>query len=590
MANLTERLLSHGIRLPRHVPGGYKITCPKCSANRRNKSDPCLSITIEAQDAVWHCHNCGWSDWVTAREEARMKPQSRPKASPNKPDRSLDAITPEALAWFAKRGISEATVRRNGIGVRRTYIPARKGEVDCLAFPYLRGGEIVNIKFRTLEGKEFAQVKGAEKILLGLDDIAHAKAIIIVEGELDKLALEEAGFQNCVSVPDGAPRFVKNDPSPEDAKFSYLTNCADQLGGVERIILAVDNDEPGQTLKEELARRLGRERCLRVRWPDMNDAPCKDANETLLAHGAKVLAECIAAAEPYPISGLHNVREYEAETLDLFRDGRKRGHSTGWSSIDEFMTIREGELSIVTGVPNSGKSEFIDALMVNLAARYGWRFGLCSFENPPSEHIAKLAEKHAAQPFWDGPTARMSEPDLRRAMDWVNDHFAFIRADDEAPTIDWILEAARGAVLRYGIKGLVIDPYNEIESKRPSNQTETEYVSQLLGKVKRFAQLNGVHVWFVAHPAKMLRDSAGNIPVPTLYDISGSANWANKADIGIVVHRDANRDQTKTDVYIRKVRFKSVGKIGAASLRYDRATGRYAELATSTSASWVERG
>ena len=578
MATLSEGLLAHGIRLQSYSAGSQKLTCPRCSAQRRNKTDLCLSVTVEAAEAVWHCHNCAWSGGVTERKERRMESKRRVKPAPTSPARQPGEITPAALAWFKSRGISEATVRRNGIGLQRAFIPARQAEVDCLAFPYRRDGQLVNIKFRTLEGKDFAQVKGAEKILFGLDDIVDAKTAIIVEGELDKLALEEAGHLNCISVPDGAPRFVKEgEPAPDDAKFSFLANCADELARLERIILAVDNDAPGQALEEELARRLGREQCLRVRWPDSGDVTCKDANETLQAHGAAVLAECIAAAEPYPIAGLHSVRDFEAETIDLYREGRKRGHSTGWPSVDEFMTIRDGELSVVTGIPNSGKSEFIDALMVNLAHRYGWHFGVCSFENPPSEHIAKLAEKHVGQPFWDGPTPRMSEADLSRAIDWVNDHFYLIRADDEAPTIDWILETAKGAVLRHGIKGLVIDPYNEVEAKRPANQTETEYVSQLLGKVKRFAQSHGVHVWFVAHPAKMLREGGG-IPAPTLYDISGSANWANKADIGVVIHRDPNKDPTKTEVYIRKVRFKSVGKIGATALRYERSTGRYAEL------------
>jgi twinkle protein len=248
------------------------------------------------------------------------------------------------------------------------------------------------------------------------------------------------------------------------------------------------------------------------------------------------------------------------------------------------MTIRPGELSVVTGVPGSGKSEFMDALAVNLAHAYGWRFALCSFENPPEEHIAKLAEKHSGLPFWDGPTRRMSEADLERAMDWVADHFSLIRFDDEAPTIEATLEKARAAVMRHGIRGLVIDPYNEIEHRRPTNMTETEYVSQLLGKVKRFAQLHGVHVWFVAHPAKMPRESSGSRPVPTLYDISGSANWVNKADIGLVIHRDPDKDPTRTDVQVRKVRFKSVGKIGGVSLRWDHVTGRYAEIAATNAA------
>jgi twinkle protein len=493
------------------------------------------------------------------------------------------------LQWFAKRGISAATVKRNRIWAVRNYISTLGAEVDCIAFPYFRDGELVNIKFRALAEKAFAQVKGAEKILYGLGDIADAKSAIIVEGELDKLALEEAGVRNGVSVPDGAPREVKaGDPDPEDAKFSYIASCAEHLERLDRIILAVDNDGPGRALAEELARRLGKERCWRVRWPDSGDAPCKDANDVLLTHGADVLRECIQQAEPYPIAGLHSIFDFADEATALYRDGRQRGLSTGWKSLDEFMTIRPGELSVVTGVPGSGKSEFVDALAVNLARIHGWRFALCSFENPPAEHIAKLAEKHLGLPFWDGPTRRMSETDLQRAMDWINDHFHLIRFDDEAPTIDAILEKARAAVLRHGIRGVVIDPYNEIEHRRPSNMTETEYVSQLLGKVKRFAQHHAVHVWFVAHPAKMQRDNSGERPIPTLYDISGSANWVNKADLGIVIHRDPDKDPTRTDVLVRKVRFKAVGKIGGISLWWDRATGRYSEFASGrASAAWA---
>jgi twinkle protein len=174
---------------------------------------------------------------------------------------------------------------------------------------------------------------------------------------------------------------------------------------------------------------------------------------------------------------------------------------------------------------------------------------------------------------------RMSEADLQRAMEWVADHFFLIRFDDEAPTNEAILDKAQAAVFRHGIRGLVIDPYNETEHQRPSNMTETEYVSQLLGKVKRFAQHHGVHVWFVAHPAKMPRESGGARPVPTLYDISGSANWVNKADLGMVIHREPDQDPTRTEIHVRKVRFKAVGKIGTVALRWDRCTGRYAEIA-----------
>jgi twinkle protein len=177
------------------------------------------------------------------------------------------------LQWFAERGISSATVKRNRIWSVRNFIPAIDAEVDCIAFPYFRDGELLNIKFRALPEKAFTQVKGAEKILYGLDDIVDVKTAFIVEGELDKLALEEAGITNVVSVPDGAPKQVMaGEPDPDDTKFSYIASCAEYLDRLDRIIIAVDDDGSGQALAEELARRLGKERCWRVRWPDSGDA------------------------------------------------------------------------------------------------------------------------------------------------------------------------------------------------------------------------------------------------------------------------------------------------------------------------------
>src|SRR5204863_1940070 len=151
---------------------------------------------------------------------------------------------------------------------------------------------------------------------------------------------------------------------------------------------------------------------------------------TLMRHGREVLRECIEAAEPFPITGLHNALDFTEDTLALYHEGRKRGYSTGWRSLDDFLTIRDGELSVITGIPNSGKSEFIDALAVNLAQSHGWRFALCSFENPPAEHISKLAEKYLGLPFWDGPQQRMTEAELTQALQWVGDHFVLIRFDD----------------------------------------------------------------------------------------------------------------------------------------------------------------
>ena len=957
MARVTEQLIDHGIRLRNYVQGNHGSTCPQCSAGRKppNRKKPCLSVLIDGDGATWNCKNCDWKGGVSERR-ADYQRREPPKQKRKPTVRAEGAIHDKALAWFTKRGISRATLERNKVFLKRAWMPGVDRQVECVCFPYFRGGELVNVKYRTTD-KRFRQEKDCEKVFFGLDNLQAAggdgpKEIIIVEGEMDALSLNEAGIWNVLSVPDGAPKEARTDPiDPEnDAKFEYVWNCRSVIDWADKVILATDADGPGRALEDELARRIGKAKCWRVAWPCINDDERKDANEVLVQDGAEVLRECIEQARPYPITSLFDIGKFESETIQLFREGHQRGFSTGFSTLDDLMTIVPGQMTVVTGYPSSGKalavdtpvpissgwttmgrlgigdsvydeqgnecrvvaatvemlgrtcyrlrfsdgadiiadadhrwyseplravvsergsaakrgsrewtkprgtdqrwkrarfgvfttahiagdlnyagkknhrvplcrplkgtsrplpippytlgawlgdghskraaitsadveilneirldgflieceesssrsggkaatylirrmgqerqsagwggstsplafendlklsgvygnkhippaylrasvddrqallcglmdtdgycgptgtvefcstkeslargtlelmltlgikatiregvatlngrtigpkwrvlatpasavfrlrrklrrqnakprssdyrtvvscepvasvpvrciqvdspnglflcshnfipthnSEFVDALCINMAESHDWKFAVCSFEKPPAEHIAQWAEKHLGQPFWDGPTARMGEGDLMGAIEWIGEHFFLIRADDETPTIDWVLDKAKAAVMRYGIRGLVMDPYNEFEHKRPGNMSETEYIAELLAKVKRFAQAHDVHVWFVAHPAK---PDPGSDREPGLYSISGSAHWNNKADIGIVVHRgwlpDGQRDPV-TQIHVKKVRFRWVGAPGKITLSFDQATGQYSE-------------
>ena len=233
-------------------------------------------------------------------------------------------------------------------------------------FPYYRGEEVVNIKYRTRD-KHFRMAAGAERILYGVNDIAET--LIWVEGEMDKLSVEMAGFTSCVSVPDGAPAVESKSYS---SKFDYLQDKA--LEAVKMHIIAVDSDAPGVRLRQELIRRLGREKCYFVTWP----ADCKDANDVLLKHGAAFLAECLAEAQPLPIEGTHSAHE----VIDLLRNeylhGVEKGLECGWAGLRDLYRVMPGEWTLVTGIPGNGKSEWLDALAINLAKREGWNFGVFS--------------------------------------------------------------------------------------------------------------------------------------------------------------------------------------------------------------------
>lgn len=556
---MLKGFLDFGIDTKGRMSGEIKTVCPQCSQSRKKRTYPCLNANIDK--GVWHCWHCGWSGTLKAGTQTR--PEIR--TTYRKPDyvAQSEAVPDALVQWFAARGISAETMRRNQIGKGVRYFPQVEEERACIMFPYLRGTEVVNIKSRTKD-KLFRMEAGCERVLYGINDIAEI--LVWVEGEIDKLSCEEAGWISCVSVPDGAP-------APESKSYANKFDFMDapELERAKMHIIAVDADAPGARLKDELVRRLGRENCLIVTWPE----GCKDANEVLVQHGREVLAECIRDAEPMPVEGVHSARDFFAELRQHYEHGRQPGKSTGWRGVDQHYTVLPGEWTLVTGIPGHGKSEWLDALTINLAQQHGWRFAVFSAENMPvSEHIAKLAEKFVGKPFDPGPTPRMNASDLDRAETFIGEHYKFLLP--ESPTPDALLTQCRQLVLTWGVNGIILDPWNEIEHHFSDTTSETKYISETLSTLRKFARSHDVHLWIVAHPRMLQpRKDSDKEPVPTPYTIAGSAHWNNKADNIITVWRDRGSDTNEVEIHVQKVRKKRVGHVGIATLHYDRVSGRY---------------
>jgi twinkle protein len=259
--------------------------------------------------------------------------------------------------------------------------------------------------------------------------------------------------------------------------------------------------------------------------------------------------------------------------------GLPKGFQVGWPSVNHLYTVALGQWTLVTGTPGSGKSEFLDAMMVNLAKGSPWRFVIYSPENWPLElHFAKVIEKYTGRPFNPGPTQRISEDELDEALQWMRGKFFF--AKPKKPDIFSILDEANYYASNDPVPcGVVIDPWNQLEHHRTPGMSETEYVSQTLSAVIDWVRHEdrNCHLWLVAHPSKLQRNKEGRLPVPTPHDVSGSAHFWNKADNCITVWRDQVEGSQDVDVHVQKVRFKHIGRVGLATLRYDRVTGRYHE-------------
>jgi twinkle protein len=487
---------------------------------------------------------------------------------------NITALSDNLVNYWKKRGISQRVLNDMCIGEGMEFMPQVGRDAMVMKFPYFENKEVVNVKFRgQVKSKDtppvtkriFKMVKDAKLVFYNIDAIKTSEEALVVEGEGDCMSFIEAGYETVVSVPNGGNK--------GSLKLEYLDNCWQYFENKTKIYIGTDNDETGIALRNELIRRLGDERCFIIDYKD-----CKDSNEYLVKYGAIELAEVVRHARPVPIEGIFRAEQMKLEVDDLYAKGLPAGIRVGISGFDELASFVPGQLTMITGTPSSGKSEFLDYLCELLAIKHGWKFGIFSPENfPVSLHLSKLIEKLVGKPFGkpgDEETKRMTEEEKDKAMEFIQDHFFFIRPKDENYTLDNILAIGKKLILKHGINSLLIDPWNALEHQIPSGIQETTFINNQLAKIYSFKQRHDIHFFLVAHPVKMNRDKkTGKYEIPSLYNISGSAHFYNRTDNGMTVYRDFQ--EKRTMVYVQKWKFKHLGKIGDVKLVYDYSCGRY---------------
>ena len=517
-----------GIDVGNKSTGKIKTQCPKCSNTRKNKRDKCLSVDLD--QGLFNCHNCGWAG--TTKFE-KKKEFIRPQAIKVN-------LTERVVNWFSTRGITEPTLIHWKIGESLEYIPQVGKKRRAVNFNYYRENELVNVKYRDSE-KNFKMVSGAELIFYGLDNIKTMEKIYIVEGEMDALSLHEAGIYSVCSVPNGA--------SKGNQRLEYLDNCFEYFKDKTEIILCTDNDNPGIELRNELARRFGAYRCKYVDFGEF-----KDANEILTSKGAETLRNVIKTAKNFPLEGVLNINDIWDNVLNYNENGVKN-YSIGLPGSDNYFKMSFGEWTVVTGIPNSGKSDVMDQICCNLATKYDFRCAMFAPESFPYEgHIKRIANKLNE--------TNCTSDQLNQTKDFIQDHFFWIKIDLENLTLKGILNAFKELVFQKGINVFVIDPWNMLDH---SAQRDHSYIGRALSEITQFCQQTNTHLFLVAHPRKIESDN-GSYKKPTLYDISGSADFFNKAYNGLIVFRCiGQKTQYNSDIvkmYVEKVKRKENGQLG----------------------------
>ncbi len=533
MNHITE-FQNLGIILKRQH-GNVKTKCPKCSHTRKNKRDLCLSVNID--NGLYNCHNCGWNGNVKFKKKKEF----------NIPEKINLNITDRIIKWFKKRAISESTISHYKIGESFEYIPQVQAKRKCINFNYYRDEEIINIKFRDSQ-KNFKLVSGAELIFYGLNNIKNIDRCYIVEGEIDCMSLHEIGISNVCSVPNGA--------SKGNQRLEYLDNCWEYFKNKKQIILCTDNDDAGMQLRNELARRFGNYKCKYVDFGEF-----KDANEVLISKGKDYLKELVQNGKHFPLEGVINIDNIWQNVLNFNEKGIKN-YDIGLPGSSEFFKLSMGEWSVVSGIPNSGKSDILDQVLCNLSMTYGFRCAMFSPESFPYEgHIKRIANKLKQK--------NCDNDDLNDVKDFIEEHFYWIKIDLENLTLKSILQAFRELVFQKGINVCVIDPYNMLDH---SAQRDFTYVGKLLSQITQFCQQTKTHLFLVAHPRK-IESEGGQYKKPTLYDISGSADFFNKAYNGIIAYRCIGHKTTygsdSVKIYVEKVKRKENGQLGCFEIAPD---------------------
>ena len=527
-------------------------TCPLCSADRKPENRKAKCASYEWERGLGTCHNCDTSFQLHTyqRKGASEKVYVRPQST------DVPKVETKVEQWFETRGISARTLTDLQVGEGTEWMPQTGKSENTIHFNYYMGDQLINIKYRDGR-KNFKLYKGAEKIFYNINSIVGYDSCIIVEGEMDVLAMHEAGVKNVISVPNGATLNSNN--------LDYLDNCIDYLEDKTEIILALDTDEPGQALKQEFIRRLGAEVCYLVDFDD-----CKDANEYLLKHGKDDLRSVINSCKQVPLEGVSTLYDIEDELKDFVKNGFKPGFQVGLPNFDKIFSTYTGQFITVTGIPSSGKSDFVDQMVVGYNNNYGWKTAYASPENQPTYlHAHKLMRKH----WQDMPTpGDIGGQQWKKVTDHVNDNYFFI--DMDRYTLESVLRKGAELVKRKGIKCLVIDPFNKVRDVDCKTEDVNRYTMEYLTKIEIFAKKYDVLVFIVAHPTKMYKGQDGKIEEPTMYNIKGSGEWYDASYHGLLVHRDYENKTVKAKVL--KVKFQNLGENGAeAHFKWEPRSGSF---------------
>lgn len=439
--------------------------------------------------------------------------------------------------------------------------------VPAIAYCNYLDGKIINVKFRSVQqhpvtgewSKLFCQVSptkpcapyGIDSINLLRPDAQPIRQLIITEGEKDRLTLMTCGFPYVLSIANGASTNIEES---HEAFDEWIQQAGE-------IIICGDTDRPGRRLVKLLIEQYQ----TRAKVTTLPQGK-KDISEVYEAFGSREVQRIIAEAQGISDADIYDLSEHKEDILDIMMGNYDRGYEVGMGGLTDgiFHPTSEGGLIILTGRPNSGKTDFLNCLMAHLMYHNQKRVAFFSFEKPiKGKHvreIARIALGVRNTENMDGAESpEEARQENRRVLDFLSEHMVDFDTKTRLPDSNYIIGMMEAMMNRkkQKIDYLVIDPYVFINmTEGGSRATETEKVRLMLTKLQAWSRTR--HIWtvVVAHPRIQYKDGHEAFPPLDIYSVAGSAQWANLADFLLTVNRISKPEEGKmfTIVEMLKVR------------------------------------
>ena len=439
--------------------------------------------------------------------------------------------------------------------------------VPAIAYCNYLDGKIINVKFRSVQqhlitgewSKLFCQVSptkpcapyGIDSINLLRPDAQPIRQLIITEGEKDRLTLMTCGFPYVLSIANGASTNIEESHEAFD----------DWIQQAGEIIICGDTDRPGRRLVKLLIEQYQ----TRAKVTTLPQGK-KDISEVYEAFGSREVQRIIAEAQGISDADIYDLSEHKEDILDIMMGNYDRGYEVGMGGLTDgiFHPTSEGGLIILTGRPNSGKTDFLNCLMAHLMYHSQKRVAFFSFEKPiKGKHVREIARialgVRNTEDMDGAESPEEARMENRRVLDFLSEHMVDFDTKTRLPDSNYIIGMMEAMMNRkkQKIDYLVIDPYVFINmTEGGSRATETEKVRLMLTKLQAWSRTR--HIWtvVVAHPRIQYKDGHEAFPPLDIYSVAGSAQWANLADFLLTVNRISKPEEGKmfTIVEMLKVR------------------------------------